>query len=85
MLRFILNFILFGVLFYAIYLAFPDAFFTMVGWANNIYELLKDLFMQLSDKLQEYRGSKTESQTPPQQALFLIPMWIAAWTQKNDR
>lgn len=56
--RFILNFIFFGVLFYAIYLAFPDVFFTMVGWANKIYEFLKEIFIQLSDKIQDMRGQR---------------------------
>lgn len=53
--RFILNFIFFGVLFYAIYLAFPDAFFTMVGWANDIYEFLRDIFLQLKANIQGMR------------------------------
>lgn len=74
--RFIFNFIFFGVLFYAIYLAFPDAFFTMVGWANKIYEFLKDIFIQLADKIQgimKQRGTETPH---PQHALFLLPLWI---------
>jgi len=54
--RFIFNFVFFGVLFYAIYAAFPDAFFTMVGWADKIYLFLKDLFLQLSDKIHQAMG-----------------------------
>jgi hypothetical protein len=73
--RFILNFILFGVLFYAIYLAFPDAFFKMVGWAQSIYEFLRDIFLQMSDKFQEWRGRRGES-PPPTQAWFLISLWL---------
>jgi hypothetical protein len=77
--RFILNFIFFGVLFYAIYLAFPDAFFTMVGWANKVYEFLRDVFVQLSDKVEHWRGNKGESAPPPpERALFLLPLWIMA-------
>lgn len=75
--RFILNFIFFGVLFYAIYLIFPDAFRTLVGWANSIYEFIRDIILQLSSKVQEWRGQRGP-QTPPQHALFLIPLWIMA-------
>lgn len=76
--RFILNFILFGVLFYAIYMAFPDAFYTMVGWANKVYVVLKDFFFMLSDKIREMTGP-SGSQTPqPHQALILLPLWILA-------
>lgn len=74
MLRFILNFILFGVLFYAIYLLFPDAFHKMVGWADSIFEFLKDLFTQLSTKLQEWGAQKEKPQS--EHALFLLPLWI---------
>jgi uncharacterized membrane protein len=73
--RFILNFILFGILFYVIYLVFPDAFFTMVGWANKIYAFLKNFFLMLSDKIQ---GSKASQAPPPHQAVFLLPLWILA-------
>ncbi len=73
--RLILNFILYGVLFYAIYLAFPDAFHKMVGWADSIYELLRDLFTQLSNKLQDWSSQK-EKQSSPEHALFLLPLWI---------
>lgn len=83
--RFILNFIFFGVLFYAIYLAFPDAFFTMVGWANKIYEFLKDIFIQLTDKIQEMRGQRGEAPTQPSRhALFLLPLWIAVAFKLRD-
>jgi hypothetical protein len=76
--RFILNFIFFGVLFYAIYLIFPDAFHTMVGWANSIYEFIRDIFLQLTSKVQEWRGQKGPHNPSPQRALFLIPLWIMA-------
>ena len=74
--RFILNFIFFGVLFYAIYLFFPDAFFTMVGWANKIYEFLRDLFLQMAGKIQEWRGQRGGPHAPPQHALLLLPAAI---------
>lgn len=53
--RFILNFIFFGILFYMIYLFFPDAFFTMVAWANKAFEFLRDLFLQLAEKFHAWR------------------------------
>jgi hypothetical protein len=70
MLRFILNFFLFGILFYVIYLFFPDAFNTLVSWAQQSYEFLKDVFMQISAKLHVGRGGNAG--TSPQQALLLL-------------
>lgn len=43
MIRFIFNFIFFGVLFYAIWIFFPDAFTTLVSWAQSIYSFLVDI------------------------------------------
>lgn len=54
--RFILNFFLFGLLFYLIYLFFPEAFATLLSWANSVYEYLRDLFLNLSGKM---RGDRT--------------------------
>lgn len=51
--RFILNFIFFGILFYLIYLFFPDAFKTLVSWANQAYEYFRDLFSEMSGKVQK--------------------------------
>ena len=50
--RFILNFILFGILFYLIYLFFPEAFNTLVSWANKTYAFLQESFNQISHKVQ---------------------------------
>lgn len=75
--RFIFNFIFFGVLFYAIYLAFPDAFFTMVGWATKIYEFVKDLVIQVYEKIQGITAkSGGASSNSHQNALFLLPLWL---------
>lgn len=73
--RFILNFIFFGVLFYVIYLFFPDAFHTLVGWANGIYEFLRDIFIQLTGKYHEWKGGEAH-QASPEQALFFISLGI---------
>lgn len=80
--RFILNFIFFGVLFYAIYLIFPDAFHTLVGWANSIYEFIRDIILQLSSKVQEWRGRNIQNPIP-QHAMLLIPFW-ELWKFKKD-
>ena len=55
MLRFILNFILFGILFYLIYVYFPDTFLTLVSWADQIYTFFKELFIQLYEKMQSVK------------------------------
>jgi hypothetical protein len=61
MMRFILNFFFFGILFYLIYLFFPDAFKTLVGWADQVYEFFKDLSMTLSNRFHEWRYSSNPS------------------------
>lgn len=57
--RFIFNFIFFGILFYLIYLAFPDAFFTMVSWADKLTTLIKDLYLQLADKIHAWEQQRS--------------------------
>ena len=59
--RFILNFIFFGILFYLIWVYFPDAFTTMVSWADTIVTFIKDVFQLVVDKL----GISTPTTTPP--------------------
>lgn len=76
MLRFILNFFLFGILFYLIYLFFPDAFTTLVSWVTQVYEFLRDLVMQLVGEFQEWRGrsSNPPPSSPEQRASLLF--WL---------
>jgi hypothetical protein len=77
MLRFIINFILFGILFYLIYLFFPEAFATLVTWANKSYEFLKDLFISLGNRFYEWRGKPSGEGVPEPHALFsLIHNWM---------
>lgn len=54
--RFIFNFVFFGILFYLIFLFFPDAFHTLVGWVNQVYVFLRDLVMQVVEKFHEHSG-----------------------------
>ncbi len=51
--RFLFNFFLFGLLFYMIWLFFPDAFATLVGWVSKVFEYLRELFNQVSGQMQK--------------------------------
>lgn len=54
--RFILSFIFYGILFYLIYLVFPDTFFTLVSWADKFTEFVKELYVQLSTRFHEWNA-----------------------------
>jgi len=43
--RFIINFLFFGILFYLIWIYFPDAFKTLVSWADQVVVFFRDLIM----------------------------------------
>ncbi len=49
--KFIFNFIFFGVLFYLIYVYFPEPFHTLVSWADSIVTFVKDMFHLLMTKI----------------------------------
>ena len=53
--RFILNFFFFGLLFYLIYLFFPEAFHTLVSWADRTYEFIKEGILNISDRIHHHR------------------------------
>ena len=57
--RFILNFIFFGILFYVLWIYFPDVFHTLQGWAASTVEFFKHLFQVIMEKL------NSMSATPP--------------------
>lgn len=59
--RFILNFIFFGLLFYAISRFFPDMFETLVSWVGALYEFIRDWIIYAWDRI---GGSATP---PPSQ------------------
>ena len=48
--KFIFNFILYGIIFYALWLFFPDAFHTLVSWADKTFALIKDLTSQVMER-----------------------------------
>lgn len=60
--RFILNFFLFGFLFYLISVFFPEAFSTLVSWAAGIYGFFHGLVAQIMDKISEKKAD-TATQT----------------------
>lgn len=49
MLRFMFNFVFFGVLFYIIWVFFPDAFHTLVLWAGKVYDFFVDIGVTVLD------------------------------------
>lgn len=72
MLRFIFNFILFGIIFYLLSVFFPDAFATLVLWANKTFEFLKAVIFQIGAKINEWRGEPSGEGTPTHQAILYL-------------
>lgn len=69
MIRFILNFIFFGVLFYAIAHFFPDAFQKLVSWAESIYQFFVDLSYRMTDWL-NHNTKPTPSNPEPAKVIY---------------
>lgn len=65
--RFILSFIFFGLLFYAIWIYFPEAFQTLVGWVAKIFDFLKSL---VESVIERFNTSGSRGTTP--KSLFFI-------------
>lgn len=59
--RFIINFLFFGILFYLIWMYFPDAFKTLVSWAEQIVVFFRDLILGIWHKYQP----ETNPASPP--------------------
>jgi hypothetical protein len=49
--RFILNFIFFGFLFFIIWHFFPEAFATLVSWVSALFDFLRDLFLNIKSRV----------------------------------
>ena len=62
--RFILNFFFFGLLFYIIWLYFPEAFTTLVSWASQVFDFFRDLFHNLSNRFSHSTTEPPSSTTP---------------------
>lgn len=53
MVKFIINFIVFGIIFFLIHRYIPTVFDQLVSWLNQGYDFLVGLVMQLVDKLHQ--------------------------------
>lgn len=58
LIRFILNFILFGALFYLIWHFFPDAFTMLVSWVKVLVEFVQQLLTDLFNRLSNSSANK---------------------------
>lgn len=74
--RFIFNFFFFGLLFYLIYLFFPEAFTTLVSWANQVVAFLKETFQSLYDRFGHTTKPADKEHEHTTQALLYISNWI---------
>ncbi|MBA3721997.1 MAG: hypothetical protein H0W88_06315 [Parachlamydiaceae bacterium] len=68
--RFILNFFFFGILFYLIYLFFPEAFHTLVSWADKVIEWLKEIYVRIAG----YMNTSHSTPEPAPTQAFLLPL-----------
>ncbi len=55
--RFIFNFVFFGLLFFLIYRFLPDTFETLVSWADKIFDILRDLVMMAVEKVNALKNN----------------------------
>lgn len=55
--RFIFNFIFFGLLFFIIWQYFPDAFSTLVSWATTVFNFLRDIVTTIIHKFTAEKAS----------------------------
>ncbi len=60
--RFIFNFVFFGLLFFLISRFLPETFDTLVGWVNSLYEVLRDAVLWVVDKVQSVASSSGNGQ-----------------------
>ena len=79
MIRFLFNFVIFGVLFYAIYLLFPDAFKTLVSWADSLYGIIRDLGLWVYSRLQDFRKEHVAPLEAPK--ALLLPLFYLIKTR----
>jgi len=49
--RFIINFFLFGFIFFLIWHFFPEAFTTLVSWAETVFDFFRDLSSNVREKV----------------------------------
>jgi len=51
MIRFLVNFVLFGIFFFCLWKFFPDFFATLVSWANQLVELVQQYVKTASEHI----------------------------------
>jgi hypothetical protein len=68
--RFILNFIIFGIIFYLIWMFFPEAFQKLVTWTGDVVTFVKNFVLEMWQRYGHNPSSPTE---PTKTALLLIP------------
>lgn len=80
--RFIWNFFFFGILFYLIWMFFPDAFMTLVGWANHVVEFFRELFTSGWEKFQH--NVPAPSKETPASSMLILPFlsWLKAFSRR---
>lgn len=61
--RFLIEFIVFGILFYAIYLYMPEVFQVMVSAAAKLFDMVRDALNTVMGRLQEHPAG-TPASTP---------------------
>jgi hypothetical protein len=62
--RFIINFFIFGFIFYLIYIFFPDAFQTLSSWAGHVYEFFRGMVQTIVERYNEWKGTSVAPATP---------------------
>lgn len=72
--RFIFNFVFFGLLFFIIWKFFPDAFNTLVGWVTSLYDYLDHLVRSLTESV-----NRATDRTPPKEAASMLPFLFTFW------
>jgi len=69
LIRFLINFILFGALFYLIWHFFPDAFTTLVSWIKIIIDYAQQFFTDLFNRIS---ASTSKKEVEPAKTLLGI-------------
>lgn len=70
--RFFINFILFGLLFYLISVFFPDTFHTLVSWVSSLYEFLKGIVLEVVQKFHGMKAPVPDGGTAAPKAMLMF-------------
>lgn len=63
--RFITYFILYGILFYAIWFFFPDQFAKLVNFTGEVFQFLRGIIAQIIEKLGNTSGTAPATPAAP--------------------